>query len=196
MMLIDNKIYTCSTGHPILYSELPLYDEPYKYNDVLKNKYYIVRGNFEFFGNKIISKGKNNIIINKEFILNSTIDIFTNIKPNIIGISGLIFGFCNLNEKNDNYYLFIIKQNGFLSLQKRNAKNFTNLFPDNDFIHHNYNKENYYKMNIKYNSSSNEIITYINQAEIFKIVDESLENSEIGFISSDIGTIFTQFLLE
>ena len=32
MMLIGNKIFTCSSGHPILYSELPVYDDPIKYN--------------------------------------------------------------------------------------------------------------------------------------------------------------------
>jgi len=32
MMLINNIIYTCSSGHPILYSEIPLYDNPNKYN--------------------------------------------------------------------------------------------------------------------------------------------------------------------
>ena len=31
MMLIKNVLYTCSSGHPILYSELPLYDVPNKY---------------------------------------------------------------------------------------------------------------------------------------------------------------------
>ena len=97
MMLINNIIYTCSSGHPILYSELPIYDVPNKYSDKLKNKYFIISGDFEFLGNKIISKGKNNIIINKEFKLNSTITAFTKIKPNTIGNCGLIFGF----EKNN-----------------------------------------------------------------------------------------------
>ena len=56
MMLIGNIIYTCSSGHPILYSEIPLYDNPDKYNEILRNKYYIISGDAEFFGNKIISK--------------------------------------------------------------------------------------------------------------------------------------------
>ena len=59
-----------------------------------------------------------------------------------------------------------------------------------------YNKENIYKMSLKYNSLSKLIITYINDVEIFKIYDESFENSGIGFMSSDNGTIFTQLLLE
>ena len=41
MMLIGNILYTCSSGHPILYSELPVYDEAKKYNNKLKNKYFI-----------------------------------------------------------------------------------------------------------------------------------------------------------
>ena len=79
MMLVGNIIYTCSSGHPILYSELPLYDDPNKYNQLLKNKYIIKRGNADFFGNKIITNVKDNVIINKEFKLNSSINIYTNI---------------------------------------------------------------------------------------------------------------------
>ncbi len=37
MMLLGNILYTCSSGHPILYSELPVYDEPKKYILVLPN---------------------------------------------------------------------------------------------------------------------------------------------------------------
>ena len=51
-------------------------------------------------------------------------------------------------------------------------------------------------MNIKYNFSSNEITTYVNEIEIFKINHKSFLNSEIGFMSSNNGTIFTQLLLE
>ena len=97
MMLIGNIIYTCSSGHPILFSELPLYDDPNKYNDLLKNKYHISSGDAKFFGNKIIAKGKNNLIISNEFKLNSTINIFRNIKPNTNDDCGLIFGFKNYN---------------------------------------------------------------------------------------------------
>ena len=51
-------------------------------------------------------------------------------------------------------------------------------------------------MNIKYNSSLNEIITYVNEIEIFKLSDKSFINSQVGFFSSDNGTIFTQLLTE
>ena len=51
-------------------------------------------------------------------------------------------------------------------------------------------------MNIKYNYTSNEIKAYLNDIEIFRISDISFMNSEIGLMSSDNGTIFTQLLLE
>ena len=196
MMLIGNIIYTCSSGHPILYSELPLYDDPNKYNQLLKNKYIIKSGNADFFGNKIITNEKDNIIINKEFKLNSSINIYTNIMPNIIGDCGLIFGFDNYNSDIDKYYVFLINNEGFISLKKKTGNQIKDLFPKNDCIHHNYNKENVYKMNIKYNFFSNEIATYVNEIEIFKINNKSFLNSEIGFMSSNNGTIFTQLLLE
>ena len=196
MMLIGNKIFTCSSGHPILYSELPVYDDPNKYNEKLMNKYRIENGQADFYGNKIITNGKDNIIINKEFKLNSSINIFTNIVPNILGKCGLIFGFENYDNDKDNYYLFIIDKEGFISLEKRKKNNSQNIFPLNDSIHENYNKENIYKMNIKYNYTSNEIKAYLNDIEIFRISDISFMNSEIGLMSSDNGTIFTQLLLE
>ena len=194
MMLIGNIIYTCSSGHPILYSELPLYDDPNKYNDNLKKKYLIQSGNAEFFGNKIITKGKNNIIINKEITLNSSVNIFTNIMPNIFGNCGIIFGFENFDDYIDNYFLFIINKDGLISLKKRSKSKIEKIFPDNFLIHGNYNKENVYKINIKYNLNINEIKTFLNEIEIFKISDQSIMNSKIGFISSDNGTIFTQLL--
>ena len=195
MMLIGNIIYTCSSGHPILYSELPIYDDPNKYNQLLKNKYIIKNGDAYFFGNKIITNGKDNIIINKEFKLNSSINIYAYIKPNIIGECGLIFGFDNYNSHIDKYYYFFINNEGLISLQKKVGNQIKDSFPNNDCIHHNYNKENFYKMNIKYNFSSNEITTYVNEKEIYKITHESFMNSQIGFMSSDNGTIFTQLLL-
>jgi len=195
MMLIGNIIYTCSSGHPILYSELPLYDEPSKYNSLLKNKYFIQNGDAEFFGNKIITKGKNNIIICKDLKLNSSINIYSNIIANSLCEYGLIFGF-NTSTNIDNYFIFMINKEGFLYLKKKNKNIIKNLFPENDIIHQNYNKENVYKMNIKYNFSSNEVKTYINEIEIFKLSDNSLIYSKIGFFSSDNGTIFTQLLTE
>ena len=186
MLLIGNIIYTCSSGHPILYSELPIYDEPYKYNYILKNRYLILNGDAEFLGNKIISKGLNNIIINKELKLNISNNVTTSIKPNIIGNCGLIFGFNNYKDKLNNY----------LSLKKVNLTLEKNLFSENDYIMHSYNKENIYKIRLKYNYLSKSITTYVNEVEIFQIYDESFVNSGIGLMSSNNGTIFTQLLLE
>ena len=90
----------------------------------------------------------------------------------------------------------MINKEGYISLKKRNVMNLENVFPNNYYIHGYYNKENIYKMSINYNCSSNEIKTYVNEKEIYKITDESFKNSEIGFMSSDNGTIFTQLLLE
>ena len=193
MMLIGNLIYTCSSGHPILYSELPVYDDPNKYNDFLRNKYYIKSGNAEFFGNKIISNEKNNIIISKHLKMNSSLNIYTIIMPNINGDCGIIFDFDNYTNA-ENYFLFIINKKGFLSLIKKENNQFKKMFDDNDYIHSNFYKENEYKMKIKYNLSSNEIITYVNEIEIFKFNDKPFLNSNIGLFSSDNGTIFTQFL--
>ena len=196
MMLIGNIIYTCSSGHPILYSELPLYDEPNKYKDIIKNKYYIISGDAEFLGNKIISKGKDNIIINKEYMLNSTMNIYTNIKPNTTGDCGVILGFKNYFEKIKYYYAFTINTEGILSFQKITKNQKKNLFCNSNLTHINYNKENVYKMSIKYNYSTNEITTYINEIDVFKISNKNFLNSVVGFISSNYGTIFTQFLSE
>ena len=196
MLLIGNIIYTCSSGHPILYSELPIYDEPYKYNDILKNKYLILSGDAEFFGNKIISKGINNIIINKRLKLNLSNNITTTIMPNIIGNCGIIFGFDYYKDKINSYYIFMINKRGNLSLKKVNLTLEKNLYSENDYIMKNYNKENIYKINLKYDCLLKLITVYVNEVEIFQIYDDSFENSGIGFMSSDNGTIFTQFLLE
>jgi hypothetical protein len=195
MMLIGNIIYTCSSGHPILYSELPLYDDPNKYNELLKNQYIIKSGDAEFFGNKIITKGKNNIIINKNFKFKSSINIYTNVIPNIEGKYGLIFGLDNYNSKN-NYFIFLINNKGFISFQQRSNNKIKHLFHNNNTIDQNYNKENSYKLNIKYNSFLSEIITYINEIEIFKITDKYFNYSSFGFFSEFNGTIFTQILSE
>ena len=194
MMLIGNIIYTCSSGHPILYSEIPIYDDPYKYNDILRAKYRIEKGDASFLGNKIILKGKNSIIINENLKLNSSITIYTFVMPNILGDCGLIFGYNKNIQKN--YFLYLIDKEGYLLLQKKINDNINELLEKNDLIHLNYNKENVYKMSISYNSFSNELIASLNDKEVFKISDKFYMNSEIGFVSSENGTIFTQLIIE
>ena len=165
-------------------------------NYILENKYYLKRGNFNFFGNKIISKGKYNIIIYKEINITSSINFYTDIIPNIFGDCGLIFGFENYKDYIDDYFLFLINKEGYTSLFRRKKKILKKLFPDNDCIHQNYNKENIYRLSIRYNFSSNVITTYVNGIENFKIIDFNFVNSKIGLLSSDNGTIFTQILPE
>ena len=36
MMIMGHKIFTCSSGHPILFSEIQLYADPDDYNNLLK----------------------------------------------------------------------------------------------------------------------------------------------------------------
>ena len=38
MMLLENRIYTCSSGCPLLYSEIPSYADPSQYSDKLKEE--------------------------------------------------------------------------------------------------------------------------------------------------------------
>ena len=193
MMLIKNTLYTCSSGHPILFSEVPLYDEPNKYNNILKNKYIIKRGKADFFGNKIIISQNNSIIINKELIFNSSINIYTDIMPNCeceCGIILVLDDYINL----ENYFLFEINRQGYIFIKKINRNSTKLFFSEKDIIDKNYNKENVYRMNIKYNLSSNLITLFVENKEIYKFIDESLNKSKIGIFSSRKGTIFTQLL--
>ena len=44
MMLLYNILYTVSSENTIKYSEIPIYDEPNKYNEKLIENYFIVKG--------------------------------------------------------------------------------------------------------------------------------------------------------
>ena len=193
MMLIKNTLYTCSSGHPILLSELPLYDEPNKYNNILKNKYIIKRGKADFFGNKIIINQNNSIIINKEIILNSSINIYTDIMPNNECECGIILDFDDYIYL-ENYFLFEINRQGHIFIKKIIRNNTKIIFSEKDIFEKNYNKENVYRMNITFNLSSNLIILFVEYKEIYKFIDESITKSKIGIFSSNNGTIFTQLL--
>ena len=146
MMLIGNILYTCSSGHPILYAELPLFDKPNKYSNILKNKYIIKNGNAEFFGNKIISRETNNIILNKEIKLNSSKNIYTDVMPYTICECGLIFGF-NKQFGLDNYFLFLLNREGYINVKKIYENKIELILNDTDSIHNNFNKENIYELN-------------------------------------------------
>ena len=194
MMLLGNILYTCSSGHPILYSELPVYDEPKKYNNNLKNKYIIESGDAVFAGNKIITKEINNIILNKDINLNSSKNIYTDIMPYNICECGLIFGF-NKFTNLINYLALFITRHGYIVLQKKYKNKRELIYTDKNSISNNFNKENVYELNINYNFQSNEIKINVDGKEIFKFIDESLLNSKIGFFSSNNGTIFSQLIV-
>ena len=53
MMLFNNILYTVSSENTIKYSEIPIYDEPNKYNKQIKDKYYIKKGEITNYGDKI-----------------------------------------------------------------------------------------------------------------------------------------------
>ena len=199
MMLFENKIYTCSSGCPLLYSELPSYADPEQYSEKLKEEYFIKNGRVKFYGNKIIILEKRSLIINKKFNISVNNIFSTYVKPNTREHCGLIFGIDNYEDfdlKRHNYYLFLIEKNGYLSLSKFYKGFNYDLLPKSDEILNNFNKLNTYKMTVKFNSFSGEIITSINNIIIFKAVDKSLKGNKIGIISDGIGTIFTQILPE
>ena len=58
-MLFNNILYTVSSENTIKYSEIPIYDEPNKYNKQLKEKYYIKKGEIISNGDKLASAHNN-----------------------------------------------------------------------------------------------------------------------------------------
>ena len=53
MMLLGNTLYTVSSENTIKYSELPIYENPGKYNKKLRRQYYIKKGEIFAHGDKI-----------------------------------------------------------------------------------------------------------------------------------------------
>ena len=195
MMLINNILYTCSSGHPILYSELPIYDEPKKYNKILKNKYTIKNGQADFFGNKIMIMEDDSFILNKDIVFNTSISIYTDVIPYDECECGIILNFDDYYNYYDYYYMFEIDKKGLILIKKIHKRKSTTIFSDNSTIHENFNKENAYRINIKYNLISNQIYFLMEEKEIYQLYDESLNKLKIGIYSSKKGTIFTQLLL-
>ena len=154
-MLIGNIIYTCSSGHPILYSEIPIYAEADDYNDILKDKYIIKRGNAKFNGNKILISDLNTLITQKNLnVLDKDINFITYVIPNITKDCGLIFSFdesieFDIDSNNNKYHMIKIKNNGIIILEKKTGKEIETL-QKSDIIFSDYNKMNEYKIIIKY----------------------------------------------
>jgi hypothetical protein len=199
MMLVGNKIYTCSSGCPLLYSELPSYAEPEQYSNKLKEDYCIKNGKVDYYGNKIIILEKESLIINKRFNTSVNNSFSCYVRPNTRNDCGLIFGIDNFEELNlseINYYLFLIKENGYLALSKFYEGLVYDLLPKSKEIFNNFNKFNNYKMTVNFNSLSGDITTSINNIIVFKANDKSLKGNKIGILCDGIGAIFTQILPE
>ena len=105
MMLYGNKLYTVSSENTIKYSEIPIYEEPKKYNEKLRKNYYIKKGIISTYGDQIISESNEIFIINKSIDTFLTNNFYTYITPNCESNVGLAFGIKNFELVNE-YYLF------------------------------------------------------------------------------------------
>ena len=193
MALIDNILYTVSSENTIKYSEIPIYEQPIKYNEKLKQSYYIKEGNISFFGDQIISQSQKNIIINKNIDTYIYNKFYSYITPICDSKVGLIFGIEDYKIAN-NYYLFQINSNGNLSLSK-NEKGIFKTLIKNKYIEK-YNKNNTYKMDISFNPKNGTIKAFINDEIIYFINDNSLKGNKVGFISFGKNTVIKQILPE
>ena len=193
MMLLGNILYTVSSENTIKYSEIPIYEDSNKYNDQLKESYYVEKGIISTYGDKIISKSNEILVINKYIDTNITNKFYSYITPICDCEVGMIFGI-EKNIKAYKYYYFQINENGNLSLLKNDDISYERLVMlENKYIQ-NYNKNNTHKMGISFNPNSGEIITSINDELIFSTSDTSLHGNRVGLISKGKFTIFKQIL--
>ena len=200
MMIVNNILYTFSSDNLIKYSEIPIYADPKLYNQKLRDEYYLKRGNFSTFGNKLIINNKNTILINKN--INAIINnyFYSYVVQNNNYDCGLIFGLNNLNEPleiKDNYFIFIINKNGYLIL----AKIFNGIYSEiikekSEDIYKKFDKRNTYKIAVKYIPYIGKIIASIDDNIIFDIFDNSLNGRFVGFNSLGKGTVFSQIIIE
>ena len=195
MMLLGNVLYTVSSENTIKYSEIPIYEEPEKYNDKLIENYYVKKGKIIAYGDKIISKSSEIFVINKNINTKITNKFYTYITPYCNSSLGLIFGLENYFQT-DKYYFFQINEKGNLTLLKHINGFFENInVNENKFIV-NYNKNNTYKMGISFNPLNGNIITSINDDSIYSTNDKTLKGNLAGFISQGKNTVFKQILSE
>jgi len=192
MMIVNNILYTFSSGHTIKYSEIPIYSDPKLYNQKLRDEYYLKRGNISTFGNKIIANNKNTLVINKNINI-------TFVTPNNKYDCQLIFGLSNLNNilLEDNYYMFIINKEGYLILSKILNGNYSEIIKKKgEQIYNKFDKRNTYKLSIKFLPYIGKITASINDNIVFNIFDNSLNGSYAGLESLGEGTIFSQIINE
>ena len=134
MMLFDNILYTVSSDNKIKYSEIPIYDEPNKYNEKLRGKYYIKKGKISTYGDKLIPESEEIFIINKYIDTNITNKFYTYVTPFNNSTYGLIFGIKSFTQS-DKYYFFEINGKGNLTLLKFGNGEYKNLIlSSNKFI--------------------------------------------------------------
>ena len=193
MMLIGNNLYTVSSENTIKYSEIPIYEEPNKYNIKLRKQYYILKGNITTYGDKITSKSKEIFVVNKKINTEITNKFYTYITPNCDSSVGLIFGINNF-ELADKYYFFQINEKGNLYLLRCEKGLNQNLIRSEKKSIINYNKYNTYKMEISFNPKIGKIFTKINDELIYSIFDQSLNGNKVGFISFGENTVFKQIV--
>ena len=196
MRLIGNKLFAVSSGHNILYADIPIYSNPEDYNNILKDQYDIISGNASFVGNKIYILKEKTLILKKKFIISNNKTFYTYITPNITGDCGLIFGFNNSHKTTiKNYYIVLIRNNGLITFGKKINDVYVELSKYDD-IQKEFNKNNNYKISIQFNFIFGEIKTTINDKIQFINRDKSLKGKEIGLICNKPGAVFTQVLLE
>lgn len=195
LMLLNNILYTVSSDNTIKYSEIPIYDEPSKYNEKLKENYIIIKGEILTYGDKIISQSEEIFIINK--IINTSITnlFYTYVIPNCDSNFGLIFGLKDYKTL-DKYYIFQINEKGNLTLLYNKGGRYKNLIPNENKYIQNYNKNNTYKMEIYYNPLDGYIITFINDRLIYYTKHLALKGNKVGFVSYGKNIIIKQILSE
>ena len=190
MMIFNNILFTFSSGNTIKYSEIPIYTEPRLYNQILRNQYYIKRGNISIYGNKIIVNNENTFIINKNIIifLNNTFHSY--VTPNNNCECGLIFG---LDKLKDNYFIFFINEKGYIILSKILNGDYSEIIiKKSEEIYHGFDRRNTYKLTITYLPYIGKIIASINDNIVFDIFDNSLNDMYIGLESCGNGTFFSK----
>ena len=195
MMLLGNTLYTVSSDNTIKYSKLPIYEEPDKYNEILKQQYYVKKGNILTYGDKISTQSEETIIINKNIDLTISNNFYTYVRPNSNSKVELIFGMKNLKLLNK-YYSFMINGNGHLTLNKCIDGKNENLMPSQTKYIENYNNNNIYKMEVYFNPFNGSIIAQLDNNIIYSTTDVDLKGNKVGFISYSKNAIITQILAD
>ena len=202
LMIFNNILFTFSSDNTIKFSEIPIYVEPSKYtiyNQILRNEYYLKRGNITTNGNKIIVNDGNTLIINKNINTYFNKLFYTYVTPNNHCKCGLLFGLNNLNNSvlKDNYFMFIISNEGYLILSKILNRTYSEIIrKKSEEIYNGFDKRNTYKLTIKYFPYIGKIIASLNGIVVFDIFDNSFNGGYVGLVSLGKGTTFSQILVE